>query len=294
MTRAAPVAAWAIATILTLPTVYTMGEAAVAPEFHDVWPVDPAVSQRITEFFAVPAPPHTRRGVLLGTSGGFCIFGLEPATPDDSVQVLTIATLGQGLQVHYPYIDQILAQRPDFILIQSPVLLIVTGPPPLYEIARRHLRKGLLGPAIETPGVYWARPDSTPPACRTYAGPETWNAEIVSETGKVTHDRSDPATEWAESAMASLVGSGIPVFLFNQPRNEYSAPYHDVVDREVDEMLAAMGTAGRRVTTLRYPEILPMALFYDPFHLVPAGAALYRRRLLADVIASLDAGPAPR
>ncbi len=156
----------------------------MAPEFHDVWPVDPGVSQRITEFFAAPAPPHTRRGVMLGTSGGFCIFGLEPATPDDSVEVLTIATLGQGLQVHYPYIDQILAARPDFILIQSPVLLIVTGPPPLYEIARRHLRKGLLGPAIETPGVYWARPDGPPRLAGPMPGPRPGTRKSSARPGK--------------------------------------------------------------------------------------------------------------
>ena len=174
------------------------------------------------------------------------------------------------------------------------MLLTATPPPPLYEIARRHLRHALLGPPTEAPEVYWARPDSSPAACRAYGPAETWPAEIESEIERVTRHHGDPATNWVRAALGSLAGSGIPIFVFDQPRNDYSAAYHDIVDQEIDVILAALGPDGRRVTRLHYPERMPMTLFYDPLHVVPAGAALYRRRLLADVIASLDAGPAPR
>ena len=84
----------------------------------------PTVSRRIDEFFATPAPAGTRRGVMLGISGGLCAFAGDPA--DGDVRVLPIAAVGQGFHELYPYLDQVIAGRPAFILIQG-TALVTTG-----------------------------------------------------------------------------------------------------------------------------------------------------------------------
>ena len=111
MTRAAPLAAWAIAAILDLPA---------ALHHQPSWPSSPAhgcrgrrideVSQRIDDFFTLPRPAATQRGVMLGISGGFCTFALgrdcrrrRPGAAD--------CRSARGSTSSYPYLDQVIAHR---------------------------------------------------------------------------------------------------------------------------------------------------------------------------------------
>ena len=120
MTRPAPPAAWAIAAILISPLLYTSAELAVVAAHGLSWSADDEVSRRIDDYFTLAAPPDTQRGVMLGISGGLCAFAGAPA--DGAVRVLPIAAIGQGFHELYPYLDQVIAHRPDFILIQGTAL----------------------------------------------------------------------------------------------------------------------------------------------------------------------------
>lgn len=295
MTRAAPWASWAIATVLLAPLLYTSADLAIGAARGSDWSAEPAVSQRITAFFADPKADGTRRGVMLGISGGRCVFA--GAAIENGVGVLPVAAIGQGFHELYPYIDQVIAAQPDFVLIQGTALATAIEPASAYVVARRLLRQRLLWPLVGGNGMKLegALAGAEGDACEEHAlALDKWADDLASDIPWVTQDPGEAARLRLLRALGSMIDSGIPLFVFDQPRNDYSLDYHRQVDRQVDSLLARLGEGRHRLSVLRYPEPLPTSLFFDPVHVTPEGAAVFRTRLLRDVVASLDVRTAGR
>jgi hypothetical protein len=295
MIRPAPLASWFIAVVGISPLLYTSVQLAVSALRGTDMSADAVVSQRIAAYFAEPGSAGARRGVMFGISGGRCVFAGAPA--GGVVQVLSVAALGQGFHELYPYIDQVIASKPDFILIQGTALATAVAQPSPYEVARRLLRQRLFWPIAggDDAHLEGAIAGVEPDACVKHAlALEGWVDDLAGDVAWVTHDPGEEARVRLLRALESMLDSGIPLFVFDQPRNDYSVEYHRHVDRQVDALLARLGERRRRVRVLRYPESLPTSLFFDPVHVTPEGGALFRTRLLGDVVATLDARTAAR
>jgi hypothetical protein len=287
MNRPAPAAAWLVALGLASPLIYGVAEQAVAARHGESWAAEPAVSRRIEAFLA-PVVPGRHRGVMLGVSGGYCAF--EDASLDAPNPVLPVAAIGQGLHETYPYIDTILRMRPDFLLIQGTALLTASAPPSPYRVARRRLEKRFLWPVLGwhdnfMEGVVAGVDLGI--CARMAAPPETWADDLRGDIEWVTRDAGAAARQRLIAVLAEIVDSGVPAFVFDQPRHRYAAAYFAVVDERVDALLSELGDRRRRLTVLRYPDVVPDTMFLEASHLSPMGAAAFRQRLLADVAASL-------
>jgi hypothetical protein len=292
MKRAMPMAAWAITLALISPLAYIFGGLAVSSKMRSHWSGDTLISQQIAAFLVKPAPAGVRRGVMFGVSGGYCVFAGPTNASEYGAQVLPVAAISQGFEKFYPFIDQVIAMKPDFILIQATALVHAGTTPPLYEIARRHLRGLLLasrlsGPEAKADGFAFAGAEHN--ACKQYLGPpEKWRDEYGESLKWISQDLDYGIQERLLAALSALLDSGIPIFIFDVPRNEFSDEFERIVHRKVDSLLAKLGEPGRRrLTIMRDYERLPIELFYDPLHVGPEGATWFRRRLLDDVTASL-------
>lgn len=284
MTRPAPAAAWGIALLLVAPLFVALAEQAIEANGSGSWATEPVVSRRIADFFAAPRPPGTRRGVMLGISGGWCVF--EGAPAGGPTQVLPLAAIGQGLHELYPYIDEVLAKQPDFILLQGTALLTASAPPTPYRVARRRLRRRFLWPLLQRTEDFrdGVVAGTAGDICRRLAMPrERWAEDVRSDLQWVTRDAGQQAHRQLITVLNTLIDSGVPVVVFEQPRNGYSAPYFDIIDPRIDAVLAELGDRRRRLALLRYTEAAPDALFSEAMHLNAEGAAVFRRRLLDDL-----------
>ena len=219
MRRAAPPAAWAVALALISPLLYATAEVTQVATHGAQWTADAEVSKRIQAFFAEPAPATTRRGVMLGLSGGLCAFAGAPA--GGPVQVLPVAAVGQGFHELYPYLDEVIAQQPAFILIQGTALVTTAAPPSAYEVIRRRLRRRLLWPLLGGNGesLEGAVAGAGRDACRSYATAQVGAADLTTEIAWVTRDPGVSARRRLLSALESLLESHIPLYVFDQPRN---------------------------------------------------------------------------
>jgi hypothetical protein len=285
MTPAAPPAAWCITLLLITPLLYGFGEQAMAASRFGSWSAEPAVAARIAEFFARPRDPKVRRGVMLGMSGGWCTF--EDAPAGEPLEILPIAALGQGLHELYPYIDLVLAHRPDVILVQGTALVTAAVAPSPYRVVRRRLRERYLWPLLGRSDDYKdgvVAGSTARDICPGLARPlETWTREMTEDIEWVTRDRGEPARQRVQGVLAALIDSAVPIVVFDQPHNAYSVPYFRVVDARLEPVLASLGRRRRRLTVLRYPDLWPTSLFFEAVHLRPPGARKFRRRLLGDI-----------
>ena len=118
---------------------------------------------------------------------------------------------------------------------------------------------------------------------------EGWSAELEEDLSWVMVDRGAHAQRQLLAALDRLIASNVPVLVFEQPRNEYSADYLRTVERQVDALLRPLGNRRAALTMLSYLDVMPSALFYDVLHLRPEGGDVFRERLLKDVGASLAA-----
>jgi hypothetical protein len=289
MSRPAPAAAWTVTVLLVLPLLYASADVAVGAA-RGAWWSDPQVSQRIDGFFAAPPRRDARRGVMFGISGGLCTFAGAPA--EGPIDVLPIGAIGQGFHELYPYVDNVLAGRPDVILVQGTSLVTSADPPTGYQLVRRRLRQELLWPllGLRDRRLEGAVAGADRDLCRNQARPiDTWRDELTLDLAWVTRDPGPAAQARLLDALARLVDSGIPIVVFDQPRNRHSAAYLDLVDRRVDTLLDALGDRRHHLVVLRYGELVPEAQYFDAVHLTPEGGAQFRRRLIADVIAQLKA-----
>jgi hypothetical protein len=285
-------AAWAITFALISPLAYTFGGLAISAKMRSHWSGDTLISQQIAAFLVKPAPTGERRGVMFGVSGGYCVFATSPNASEHGARVLPVAVISQGFEKFYPFIDQVIAMKPDFILIQATALVHAATTPSLYEIARHHLRWLLLpsrpgGPEANVDGFAFA--GAVRNACKQYLGPpEKWSIEYANSLKWINQDLDHGFQERVLVALSKLLDSGIPIFIFDVPRNDFSDEFERIVQRKVDSLLAKLGEPGRRrLTIIRNYERLPIELFYDPLHVAPQGATLFRRHLLDDVTSSL-------
>ena len=294
MNRPAPPAAWIVTLLLVSPLLYASAVVAIGAARGTAWSADPVVSARIAAFFAAPSRPAARRGVMLGISGGLCTFAGAP--PEGPIDVLPIGAIGQGFHELYPYIDDVVARRPDVILVQGTSLVTIADPPTGYQLVRRRLREQLLWPllGVRSRKLEGAVAGADRDICGSDALPMgDWPGAIAVYVAWVTHDPGAAARARLVSALSRLIDSGIPIVVFDQPRNAYSADYFDLVDRKIDGLLDALGDRRHRLIVRRDRRIVPESMFFEPVHLTPEGGAQFRRRLIADVVTQLDARAGP-
>ncbi|MGD9904325.1 MAG: hypothetical protein AB7U83_12745 [Vicinamibacterales bacterium] len=293
MTPPAPAAAWAVCLCLVAPLGYGLAEQAVAAA-RGASAADPQIANQIGTFLTGEHRPNRPRGVMLGISGGWCAFeGADDGPP----AVLPVAAIGQGLHELYPYLGDIVAGRPDFILIQSTALVTASAPPSPYRVARRRLRERFLSPLLRRRAAFkeGVVAGAGHDICARLAQPhDRWDREVSTDIAWISQDLGDSSRERLRQELARLIDSGIPILVFAQPRNRHSAAYHRLLDDRVDALLRPLGDRRRALTMLRYPEIEPDESFYEPLHLAPAGAAAFRRRLFADIDRVLDGGAGGR
>lgn len=285
----APPTSWIIALAMALALLASFVYFISTPGIVGDLPLLKKFHAEIDEHLTVPPSERDRpRGVMLASSGGMCAaegpLKLSEAGPDLMILSFPIGTFDD----FYPVAEKLVDRKPDFVIIQSSVLIDKSPLEHEYRLfvgAVNHLvRDKVLGNAPET------YPDIHPRhICTDNRAPEeAWRYYKSQIDNKRSNQLSRASRARIVDAFHSLNRAHIPIMIVDVPRYPDTEEYGHWVMARVRDLVANAQHPMHRVTYHAMSEVLPTERFIDPYHVMTSVRPLYRAWLYAEIHKALN------
>ncbi|MCH8953083.1 MAG: hypothetical protein IID49_13305 [Proteobacteria bacterium] len=289
-----PLIAWAVAAVLCAPLALSM------LFFHLLMDPNVALTVEQEEYlesldrgFAAqpedaPADANMRRGVVFATSGLACAITGPMRLPGERVEIMALSTNAASLLHFGVLIGPAIAARPDFVVVQSALLVPAEwNILPSAAAAARYFWRGqvlammpVLVRSDPPPGVTpvsWC-PAKTMPL-------EQWQDALKSLAGQIM-PFANRRRDRTRALLHRFAEAGIPVLVVTPPVNEFSEAYHARVNQEARSTMGPVAGAAA-VSFLEPPTLWSGEQFIDPVHIKPDQAEPYRAWLSAAILTAL-------
>lgn len=292
-----PMVAWAVAAVLCAPLVLSLLMFSLLMDPSSVLPAELQEYAELLDRGFAPAPEdapedaNMRRGVVFATSGLACATNGPKRLPGERLEIIVVSKISASLLQFGLLIDRAIAARPDFVVVQSALLVstVWNAPPNAADAARYFWRHQVLA---LMPGLIPLDPrdprgrGATFRQCPAKTLPvEQWQDNLKWLTGQImpfeNHQRDQTRT-----ILLRLAEAGIPVLIVTPPASGMSEAYHARVNEEARSTLGPVAGAAA-VSFLEPPTLWPSEQFIDPVHIKPDRAESYRAWLAAAILAAL-------
>lgn len=292
-----PMVAWAVAAVLCAPLALSLLVfGPLAEQDAATAGMDAYVELLERDFAPPPEDAEVRRGLVFAMSGLNCATVGPKRLPGGRIDLTVVTRPAASLLDFRLLIDPVIAARPDFVIVQS-TMLVVAPRSALWNAAkgarsfwRRFFHtsmqllviEGLLG-REDT----WAPEPETPFRC---GRPRTWPMkESQDALGWLTYRMMPPVDRRRDQMRAILLRfaeAGIPVLIVTPPVNGFAEAYYARVNEEARSTVGpAAGTAA--IFFLEPSRLWPDEQFLDLMHIDPSRNESYRAWLSAAIAAAV-------
>jgi hypothetical protein len=235
-----------------------------------------------------PGDAGVNRGIVFATSSLARAIDGPKRLPGEGIELVLVPKTSASLLHFSLLIGPAIAARPDFVIVQS-TLLVPTkwnAPPTAREATRFFWRRQVLAlmprfarsQARESVTPFLQRPPKVVPV-------EQWRDNLEQLTGKIL-PRDHGRREQMRAILLRFAEAGIPVLVVAPPSNEFSEAYFARVSEQARSTVGpAAGAAA--IVFLEPSGLWPNEQFFDPLHMYPDHNESYRAWLSAAIAAAL-------
>jgi len=285
---------WAVAAVLCAPLALSVLIFSLLIDPISELPPDLEASVELLDRgFApssedAPEDANMRRGIVFATSGLACAINGSKRLPGENVELVVLSKTSASLLHFNLLIDPAIAMRPDFVIVQSSLLVATkwNSPPTAAAAARFFWRRQILA---VMPRLVLSEPRGRATAfsgCRFKTRTvQEWQDHLEWWTEQMT-PLVNPRRDQMRAILLRFVEAGIPVLVVTPPANKFNVAYFARVREEALSTIEPAANAAA-ISFLEPTRLWPNEEFFDPTHIDPNQAEAYREWLSAAIVAAL-------
>lgn len=295
-----PMLPWAVAAVLCAPLALSLLVFGWPVVLVDARSEPNKHLALLEQDFALPREDaKLRRGVVFAISGLACAIAGPKRLPGESIDLTLLVKPAASLLEFDRLIGPAIAARPDFVIVQSTMLLLSPKKnifwPNGKKIARAFWRRQILslmpGLVADIPVqrqiTQAPRRETLVSQCgaRTKTPRAQWRDDLTRVTARFVSPE-DRRRHQVRAMLRRFALAGVPVLVVTPPVNKVSAAYFARVSAELQPIVGPT-PGGAGVFFLEPPRLLPDEQFSDALHIYPDQADSYRAWLSAAIVATL-------
>lgn len=293
-----PMVPWAVAAVLCAPLALSLlvfsrpvEPGAATPE------MDKNVELLDHDFALPPKDAKVRRGVVFAISGLACAITGPRRLSGEPIDLTVLMKSAASLLDFRPLIDPTIAVRPDFVIVQSTMLVLAQKivRPNAAKAARSFWRRQVLSLMPRLVPDDPARRKNTQELkrqalfsrcrARTKKPREQWRDYLVGVAARIMSP-GDHRRDQVRAILLRFAEVGIPVLVVTPPFNKFSEAYYARVSAEVRSTVGPTAGAAE-IFFLEPPKLWPNEQFIDALHIDSDQAGSYHAWLSAAIVAAL-------